>query len=135
MKSSTNPAINKPKTLNGLNGSVANCWRWSRRTSTYLSKIFCYIAVSPTSAYRIQRRQERDRISELTDRSQGCTPIPRRLNRELKGWANYFSLGHPSQAYRNINWHLGYRLAHHLNQRPDGMSLYAHLPRLGLKFL
>jgi len=66
-----------------------------------------------------------------------------RLNRQLKGWANYFSPGYPSQAYRNIDWHLGYRLANHLKhhrsqrpyQRPEGMSYYEHLQRLGLEFL
>jgi RNA-directed DNA polymerase len=102
-----------------------------------------YLNVEP-SKKSVQR--ERDRIKELTDRRQGCTPIPRlieRLNRQLEGWANYFSLGYPSKAYRKINWHLGYRLANHLKhhrsqrpyQKPEGMSLYAHLQRLGLKFL
>jgi RNA-directed DNA polymerase len=80
-------------------------------------------------------QRERDRIGELTDRSQGCTPIPKptgRLNRQLKGWANYFSPGYPSAAYRNVNRHLGYRLAnqlkHHRSQRayrlPEGLSYY-----------
>jgi hypothetical protein len=92
---------------------------------------------------------ERDapaRIDELTDRRQGSTPIPRliaRLNRQLSGWANYFSLGYPRQAHRKINWHVGYRLAnhlkHHRSQRryrlPEGMSYYGHLQRLGLEFL
>src|ERR1700690_986681 len=102
-----------------------------------------YLHVGP-SKKALQR--ERDRINELTDRSQGCTPIPRliaRLNRQLRGWANYFSRGYPRQAYRAINWHLGYRLAnhlkHHRSQRPyklpEGMSYYEHLQRLGLKFL
>jgi RNA-directed DNA polymerase len=91
-------------------------------------------------------QKERDRISELTDRRQGCTPIPRliaRLNRQLKGWANYFSLGYPRAAYRNINWHVGYRLAnhwqHHRSQRPYQLpaevSYHDHLQRLGLEFL
>jgi RNA-directed DNA polymerase len=102
-----------------------------------------YLNVEPSNK-ALQR--ERDRISEMTDRRQGCTPIPRlidRLNRQTEGWANYFSLGYPRKAYRNINWHLGYRLANHLKrhrsqrpyQLPEGMSLYEHLQRLGLKFL
>jgi hypothetical protein len=36
---------------------------------------------------------ERDRISEMTDRRQGCTPIPRlidKLKRQLEGCGNYF---------------------------------------------
>ena len=102
-----------------------------------------YLNMEP-SKKALQR--ERDRISEMTDRRQGCTPIPRlmdRLNRQLEGWANYFSLGYPRDAYRDINWHLGYRLANHLKhhrsqrpyQLPLGMSLYEHLQRLGIKFL
>jgi RNA-directed DNA polymerase len=102
-----------------------------------------YLNVEP-SKKAVQR--ERDRINELTDRRQGCTPITQliaRLNRQLRGWANYFSLGYPRRAYRNIDWHVGYRLAnhlkHHRSQRPyhlpKGVSLYEHLPRLGLEFL
>ena len=81
-----------------------------------------YLHVEP-SKKALQR--ERDRINEMTDRRQGCTPIPRlidRLNRQVKGWANYFSLGYPRKAFRQINWHIGYRLAnhlkHHRSQRP-----------------
>jgi RNA-directed DNA polymerase len=102
-----------------------------------------YLHVAP-STKALQR--ERARINELTDRRQGCTPIPHlieRLNRQLKGWGNYFSLGYPSRAYRKINWHVGYRLANHLQhhrsqrpyQLPEGVSYYAHLQRLGLEFL
>jgi RNA-directed DNA polymerase len=102
-----------------------------------------YLHVGP-SKKALQR--ERDRINELTDRRQGCTPITRliaRLNRQTKGWANYFSWGHPRDGFRNINWHLGYRLAnhlkHHRSQRPyrlpEGMTYYEHFQRLGLEFL
>ena len=91
-------------------------------------------------------QRERDRINEMTDRRQGCTPIPRligKLNRQLKGWGNYFSLGYPRDAFRKINWHLGYRLAnhlkHHRSQRPyrlpEGITYYEHFLRLGLEFL
>jgi len=102
-----------------------------------------YLHVGP-SKKALQR--ERDRINELTNRSQGCTPIPRllgKLNRQLKGWANYFSLGYPRDAFRQINWHLGYRLANHLQhhrsqrpyQLPEGVTYYEHFQRLGLEFL
>ena len=102
-----------------------------------------YLNVGP-SKKALQR--ERDRISEMTDRRQGCTPIPRligKLNRQVEGWGNYFSRGYTRDAYRNTNWHLGYRLANHLKhhrsqrpyQLPEGVSLYGHLQWLGLKFL
>jgi RNA-directed DNA polymerase len=91
-------------------------------------------------------QRERDRINEMTDRRHGGTPIPRlieRLNRQLKGWANYFSQGYPRDAFRKINWHLGYRLANHLQhhrsqrpyQLPEGMTYSEHFQRLGLEFL
>jgi RNA-directed DNA polymerase len=115
-------------------------FRWHRdpygRTQRYLH-------VGPSKK---ALQKERDRISEMTERRQGGTPIPRlirKLNRQLKGWASYFSLGYLSKAYRRINWHLGYRLAnhwkHHRSQRPyrlpEGMSYYEHFQRLGLEFL
>lgn len=102
-----------------------------------------YLNVEP-SKKALQR--EREEINALTDRRQGCTPIPRliaKLNRQLKGWANYFSYGYPRRAYWKINWHVGYRLAnhlkHHRSQRPyrlpPGMTYYTHLQRLGFEFL
>jgi len=102
-----------------------------------------YLHVEP-SKKALQR--ERDRINEMTDRRQGCTPITRligKLNRQLKGWGNYFSLGHPTGAYRKINWHVGSRLVNHLEhhrsqrpyQLPEGVSYYKHLQQLGLKSL
>ena len=102
-----------------------------------------YLHMGP-SKKSLQR--ERDRIKELTDRRQSCTPIlslTERLNRQLRGWANYFSLGYPREAYRDINVHVGQRLVHHLKhqrsqrayQLPEGMTYYVHLQRLGLEFL
>ncbi len=94
-------------------------FRWNRDRYGRDSK---YLNVEP-SKKALQR--ERDRISEMTNRHQGCTPIPRlidKLNRQLEGRANYSSMGYPRDAYPNINWHLGYRLAnhlkHHRSQRP-----------------
>lgn len=102
-----------------------------------------YLNVEP-SKKAVQR--ERERINELTDRRQGCTPIPQliaRLNRHLEGWANYFSFGYPRKAHGKIDWHVGYRLANHLKhhrsqrpyQLPEGVTYYQHFQRLGLKFI
>jgi len=102
-----------------------------------------YLNVEP-SKKALQR--ERDRINEMTDRRQGCTPITQlidRLNRQRRGWANYFSFSYPARAYRKMNWHLGYRLANHLKhhrsqrpyRKPEGTTYYEHLQRLGLEFL
>jgi len=102
-----------------------------------------YLNVEP-SEKAVQR--EREAINALTDRRQGCTPLPQliaKLNRQKKGWGNYFSYGYPRRAYRKINWHVVYRLVnhlkHHRSQRryrlPEGETYYAHLQQLGLEFL
>jgi len=72
-------------------------------------------------------------------------PLPQmieRLNAHLKGWRNYFSLGHPRREYRQLNYQLLQRMAHHLQRRsqrayrvPEGVSVYAHLQKMGLQFL
>ena len=49
-----------------------------------------YLSVEPSKK---ALQGERDRISEMTDRRQGCTPIPRlidKLKRQLEGCGNYF---------------------------------------------
>ena len=55
-----------------------------------------------------------------TDKSMCFKPLPRlidELNRHLKGWANYFSYGYPSMAYRALNWFVLQRLSLHLKRR------------------
>ena len=53
------------------------------------------------------------RISEMTTRQYGLLAsevVVERLNRTITGWANYFSLGHVSPAYRAVNQHAVGRL-------------------------
>jgi len=66
----------------------------------------------------------------------------RRVNRQLRGWANYFSFGYPRQAMRAMNWFVRSRLMGHLRRRsqrpfrpPKGRSYYEHLKQLGLIYL
>ena len=61
------------------------------------------------------------------------------LNRHLRGWAKYFSLGYPRQALRDINAYVLRRLAQHLKRRsqrgwkrPADESDYHYFARLGL---
>jgi RNA-directed DNA polymerase len=102
-----------------------------------------YLNVEP-SKKALQR--EREQITELTGRRQACTPLPRliqALNRQLEGWAAYFCYGYPRKALGKIDWYVGHRLANHLKhhrsqrpyQCPNGVTLYEHLHRLGLKRL
>jgi RNA-directed DNA polymerase len=89
--------------------------------------------------------QEREQLRAMTDVAQSHKPLPRlitELNRHLKGWGNYFSLGYSRAAFRKINGFVRDRLFHHLRRRsqrpfrlPRGLSFRVHLARLGLKLL
>ncbi len=85
---------------------------------------------------------EREKLHEMTDSHQCFKPIPiliGELNRHLKGWANYFSLGYPMSAYCEIDRYVQGRLIQHLQRRsqrpcqpPQTESWLGHLARLGL---
>ena len=87
-------------------------------------------------------QRERERLHEMTDSHQCFKPIPiliRELNRHLKGWANYFSIGYSTGVHWEIDWYVRGRLIQHLQRRsqrpfrpPKGVSWYQHLQQLGL---
>jgi RNA-directed DNA polymerase len=86
--------------------------------------------------------RERETLRGLINPQQSHTPLPEligRLNRHWRGWSNYFRLGYPRAAFRQINQFVGYRLGRHLQRRSQrgwrarqGVSLDAHLKHLGL---
>jgi RNA-directed DNA polymerase len=86
--------------------------------------------------------RERDALRKLVNPHQSHTPLPEligRLNRHLRGWSNYFGLGHPRKAFRHINYFLEDRMGQHLRRRSQrgwrpcqGRSLHAHLNHMGL---
>ena len=90
-------------------------------------------------------KKERATLRDMTSSRFCFQPIPaliRDLNRNLEGWAAYFRIGYPSQAYGNLNYYVQQRLRIHLRRRsqrpyraPKGISLYAHLRQLGLRYL
>jgi RNA-directed DNA polymerase len=98
-----------------------------------------YLNLCP-SEQALQR--EREKLHEMTDSHQCFKPIPvliGDLNRQLKGWAAYFSIGYPITAYRQIDWYVRSRLVQHLRRRsqrpfrpPKGISLLPHLEHLGV---
>jgi RNA-directed DNA polymerase len=98
-----------------------------------------YLNLCP-SGKAVQR--ERDVLRRLIGPGQCFIPVPvliAQVNRQMRGWGNYFQLGYPSRAYRKINRFVQERLEFHLkrrSQRPfrnSGMSWYALLMRLGLR--
>ena len=87
-------------------------------------------------------QRERDKLHEMTSSRHCFKPIPvliGELNRHLRGWANYFSIGYPMSAYCEIERHVQGRLIQHLRRRsqrpyrpPQGEPWLSHLWRLGL---
>jgi RNA-directed DNA polymerase len=88
------------------------------------------------------RAREREAARQLINPKQSHTPLPElieRLNRHLRGWANYFGLGYPRKTFRDLNHFVRCRLGKHLHRRSQrgwrarqGVSLYTHLEHLGL---
>lgn len=97
-----------------------------------------YLNLCP-SAKTLER--ERAALRDMTSSRFGWKPIDlliQELNRHLRGWANYFRLGYPAQAFRKINWFVRHRLYRHLcrrSQRPirpaEGSSWYRLIADLG----
>ena len=89
--------------------------------------------------------RERAKLRQMTDSRYCFKPIPaliQELNRNLRGWANYFDYGHPRRRFREINWYVRQRLKFHLRRRsqrpfrpPKGVTFYRHLATIGLDYL
>jgi RNA-directed DNA polymerase len=101
-----------------------------------------YLNVFPS---RKALKKERDQLRGMINARASYIPLPTMiasLNRHLRGWANYFSFGYPTMAYRQINRYVRLRLLLHLKRRsqrpyqlPHGISMYQHLDEMGLVYL
>jgi RNA-directed DNA polymerase len=90
-------------------------------------------------------KRERAKLRDLTDKRKCFFPIPdliEKVNRQMRGWSNYYSCGYPRQAFRGINYYVRERLTIHLNRRsqrkyklPEGQTYYQQLDNLGLIYL
>lgn len=90
-------------------------------------------------------RRELDKIQAMTAVQRSCIPLPEligQLNRHLKGWANYYQLGHPRVTFRKLNWYVRrrlYRLLRRRSQRPwkkpKELTIYQYFRQLGLIYL
>ena len=86
--------------------------------------------------------RERAVLHEKLGLNRCQVPLPdliTELNRHLRGWAKYFSLGYPRNAMRDLNAYVLRRLAQHLQRRsqrgwkrPTDESDYHYFARLGL---
>lgn len=89
--------------------------------------------------------RERERLREMTNASQSHTPLPEligRINRHLRGWANYYEPRYSRRAFRHINAFVRERLTRHLRRRSQrawkpaqGTTYYAQLEKMGLVYL
>ena len=99
-----------------------------------------YLNLCPSSK-ALQR--QRDKLREMTGPKKCLVPIPAligQINEQTGGWGNYFGQGYPRKAFRQINCFVQERLIRHLRRRsqrpyrkPDGVTWYAHLRKLGLR--
>ena len=90
-------------------------------------------------------QRERNALRRMTGPEQCFTSLPEligRLNRQMRGWGNYFSIGYPRMARRHINRYVRERLTRHARRRSqrgykpaEGVSFYAHFKKMGLVYL
>jgi len=88
------------------------------------------------------QKRAREKIRDLTSARFCFVPVQEvvhNVNAAIRGWLNYFSLGHPAQARWDLVRFAEARLARHLRRRsqrpyrpPEGVSVYQHLHDLGL---
>ena len=86
--------------------------------------------------------REREKLRQMTGPSMCFKPIPilvAEINRHLRGWREYFKVGYPRRAFRQIDRYVRERLIRHLRRRsqrpfrpPEGTTWYAQLTQMGL---
>lgn len=89
--------------------------------------------------------RQKAKLRAMTRPSMCFKPLPvliKELNRQLRGWSNYFGQGYPRKSFREINHYVRKRLYCHLTRRsqrpwhpPKGVTSYAHFKKLGLIYL
>jgi RNA-directed DNA polymerase len=98
-----------------------------------------YLNITPS---RKAMKRERRKLREMTGPNRVFVPLQNLiedLNRNLRGWSNYFCFGYPRQAFRTINHYVRERLLRNLLRRsqrpwltPKGVSAYECFKQLGL---
>jgi len=101
-----------------------------------------YLNLQPTKK---AMEREKDKLRELTAPKNCFKPINtviKEMNRNLKGWSNYFNLGHPRESFRKINNYARKLLWKHLRRRsqrkfclPTNMTYHEYFKQQGLIYL
>lgn len=125
------------------NGEVLNFLGYSFRFDRDLKgrrKKYLNMFPADKSVARIK-----EKIKEKTGKpaQTALTLVIEEMNAMLGGWYNYFKLGYPRMACRDINYYLQVRFHRFMNNRSqrklkaqkEGESVYACLKRRGLRFL
>ena len=107
-----------------------------------LGRTYRYLNLFPSEK---SMARERATLREMTGFRVCYKPIPKLiedLNEHLRGWSNYYKLGYPRKAFREINWYMRGRLCCHLARRsqrpwkpPKGSTYYSQFARMGLIYL
>jgi RNA-directed DNA polymerase len=111
-------------------------WGYTDRTRRFLT-------VTPSAKAIAHRKSE---LRKVTDHRRCFVPLAdlvQTVNRQLRGWQQYYSFGFNRWAYRAVNKHAVDRLTIHLHRRsqracrpPAGMTYYQFLTRrMGLELL
>jgi RNA-directed DNA polymerase len=102
---------------------------------------FCLVTPSDKSL-----KKAFEKIGDRTSPKNGYKPIPiviEEINLFLRGWGQYFKLGHPSAAFSKINRHVSYKLYKFLQRRSQRgykkenseETWYEHFRNMGLIIL
>ena len=101
-----------------------------------------YLNVTPSKK---ALKTEREKLRSMISKKQSHVPLPQliaKVNKQLNGWAGYFSFGYPRVAHRSMNQYVRVRLTRHLRRRsqrgcrpPKGRSYYQHFKSMGLVYL
>jgi len=116
----------------------------------FLGYTFCHVnsrlhpgtkVLSMRPSFHAVQRQK-DALRRLTSAAMRTVPLTEligTINRQLRGWGNYFGRGYWKDAFHEINGYVQVRLAIHLRNKsqrryrvPKGQTLYHHLQTLGL---
>jgi RNA-directed DNA polymerase len=91
----------------------------------------------------VARIKEKIKVKTSSSSSSFILDVIEEVNEMLRGWSNYFKIGYPKMAFRDINYYLQVRFnrfmsnrsQRRLKMRKQGESLYTFLRRAGLQFL